>query len=196
MTKIWYWTKAFGRWSHRLAVFQLNLLKREVHSSHLILRGQHFCCLISCRLCGHVHIIKLLRPHTSTRPPPLYPAITLLPSSPEIITVLQMKSQSHKSVLLHPRPTSQHHRRFSAFLPISLTLLSSLHLTWEIAGFARFSVAKKTHTQNQRKERGTDWGLGGLSNPGFPLCDFSSWPMVSIKLASVSHTSLCVCVCV
>lgn len=158
MTKIWYWTKEFGRWNHRLAVFQLNLLKREVHSSHLILRGQHFCCLISCRLCGHVHIIKLLRPLTSTRPPPLYPAITLLPRSPEIITVLQMKSQSHKSVLLHPRPTSQHHRRFSAFLPISLTLLSSLHLTWEIAGFARFSVAKKdTHT---KPEKGKRDGLG------------------------------------
>lgn len=69
---------------------------------------------------------------------------------------------------------------------------------------------KTDKTRDRRDEDGGGRGTdemggereGGLSNPGFPSDDVSSWPMSSIKLTSVSQTfpcvclSVCICVCV
>lgn len=153
-------------------------------------KRQHFCYHIYPRRCGHVHIIKLLRPLTSTRPPPLSPLIALPPSSPEIIRVLQMKSQSHKSGTFPPPP-----HRFFHPLCCSLPLLSPHIYVLVCPADEKKTKRKRDRKDMDRRERGTNEMGGGLSNPGFPPANVSSWPMLSIKLTSVSQTFLCVFVC-
>lgn len=129
-------------WNERHTVSQLNLPEREVCSAPpsplLILRGQHFCCLISPHCCGHVHIIKLLKPLTGRRPPPTPSTPTILPpSSPEIIKVLQIKSQSHKSGNIPTTTTTSTHIQCApSLLPSYLSLPSCHHLTWTNSGSA------------------------------------------------------------
>lgn len=112
---------------------------------------QHFCYLISPRRCGHVHIIKLLRPLTSTRPSPLFPLIALPPSSPEIIRVLQMKSQSHKSGTFPPPP-----HRFVHPLSFFASLIppSRVCLRWTNCGSVSPDGEKKTKRKEKQKRYG------------------------------------------
>lgn len=141
------------------------------------------CTLLSCS-----SLSPALGPHPS-------PSNILPPSSPEIIKVLQMKSQSHKSVIATPPIYSSLHRFFHP-LP---------SLCWPIIvqpeknkGSACPAGAKKSQRQRRygqlRKRR------GGLSNLGFPQDDVSSLPVSAIKLTSVSQTFLsrfvCACMCV
>lgn len=154
----------------------------------LILRGQHFCCLISPRCRGHVHVIKLL---SSARPPP---SSHLAPRRQSgyyrwkvrVINQPPFLNSSLYRLFLHSPPT---------LLPTFPSLPSRHHLTWKIV--ALLVKKGKKDRQTERRWEQMRWGGGGMVIRDFQwlTCAVSPCYLSNSHLCR-KHFCLCLCECV